>query len=223
MSELVPAPADALLKRQQAFLLHQLATAPDGTLTQSEANKAIPKQIKDELNFTNKSANDIRWKMVVAGLLNEQKVKRTVTYTITDAGRENARELEPIRPLLPAKGTAVPPVDDRVRVAREVYVLAAISRADGKTLTRAATAAVAKQACLQITNLATVRAVLSDLALRGEVEVHRDADAESYALTPAGVALLERLRPACPVLPPTGKPTAPSDEAVRQGREAFVL
>jgi DNA-binding PadR family transcriptional regulator len=220
--ESVPTTSETLLPRQRALLLHQLATAPDGTLTQASANKAIPKQIQNELGLTGRAANDIRGRMVVDGWLTEGKVKRVVTYTITEAGRQQLRELERYIPLLPAKGGVNPPADERARVTREAYVLDALARADGHSSTTVAAAGLGRQECLGL-NPATARAVLTDLALRGDVQVHRTAGSESYSLTPGGAALLARLRGECPVLPPAGKPTPPPNEAVREGREAFVL
>jgi predicted transcriptional regulator len=222
VTESVPTASETLLQRQRSFLLHQLASAPDGTLTQSAANKTIPKQIQEELDLNGKAANDLRWKMVMAGWLTGEKVKRVITCSITETGRQHVRELERYLPLLPAKGKVNPPADEQTRIAREVYVLDALARADGRTMTKAGAASFGKQGCLGL-NPATARAVLTDLALRGDVRVHREADSEAYSLTTGGGELLGRLRAACPVLPPTGRPMPAPNESVRQGREAFVL
>jgi hypothetical protein len=65
--------------------------------------------------------------------------------------------------------------------------------------------------------------VLTELALRGDVEVHRATGAELYVLSASGAERLAALRSECPVLPPTGKPTPATDEFVRAAREAFLL
>jgi predicted transcriptional regulator len=232
------------LQRQQSFLLHQLATTSVGTLTQSAVNQSIPKQIGAELGLNAKTANDLRAKMIVAGWLNGEKVNRVFTYFITEAGRKQLRELERYLPLMPAKGKLNLPADDHMRVTREVYILAALNQAPDRMISKSdlevgfggkgkpkAAELTAKQphlamfrdqSCLGL-NPATTRAVLTDLALRGQVQVHRTADSESYSLTPSGAELLERSQGECPVLPPSGKPTLAPTESVRLGREAFVL
>lgn len=96
--------SDPLLHRRQVLLLHQLATAPNGSLRQSEANKTIPKQIQTELGLPGKMANELRGRMIADGWLAEEKLKRVVTYSITDAGRHRLRELEQFLPLQPAMG-----------------------------------------------------------------------------------------------------------------------
>ncbi len=222
MPENAPTASEPLLRRQQAFLLHQLATASDGTLSQSAANKAIPKQIQEELNLPAKAANDLRGEMALSGWLTEVKVKRIVTYSITEAGKQQFHDLERFLPLLPAKGKNRPPADDWIRVAREVYILDALARADGQTMSKTNAAAFSKQNCLEL-NPATARAVLTELALRGDILVHRSNGSESYSLTPEGTALRGKLRSECPILPPLGKPSSAPNESVHRGREAFVL
>jgi predicted transcriptional regulator len=235
--------SDSLPNRQQAYLLHQLANAPDGKLVQSEADKATPTQLRKELQFTPaKHLKELRRQLVSAGLIGEEKVGRVVTHSITDAGRQRLRELERYIPLLAAKGAVNPPADDGVKVARVVYILDALARAQRQTIPKADLDAgfgtkpkagelatqhadavpFRTQECLRL-NAATARAVLTDLALRDEVQVHRSGASESYTLTPTGAERLARLREECPVLPPTGKPTPAPNEAIAQAREAFLL
>ena len=245
MSEVASALSEVLLSQQRAFLLYQLASAPEGKRSQSDANSAIPTQFKKELKLTAKVANALRHEMASSGWIDEEKSGKNVTYSVTEAGRRQLHDLERYIPLLPAKGTVNPPPDGRVRVAREVYVLDALSRAAGQRISkddmdagfggrpklkvaelaakRPDVVAFRDQHCLGL-NPATTRAVMAELALRSEVSIHRTADSESYALTAAGSELLGRLRGECPVLPPTGgKPTPAPDESIRQGREAFLL
>ncbi|MBA4192132.1 MAG: hypothetical protein C0467_29495 [Planctomycetaceae bacterium] len=233
----------SLPDRQQAYLLHQLANAPDGRLTQSDADKATPAQLKNELRFTPvKNLKELRRQMVTAGVLAEEKAGRVVTYSITEVGRQRLRELHRSIPLIAAKGTVNPPVDDGVKVAREVYILDSLSRAQRHTISKTdldagfgtkpkAGELAAKhpdavpfrtQECLRL-NGATARAVLTELALRDDVQVARSAGSESYTLTPSGAARLVRLRGECPVLPPTGKPTLAPSESIAQARQAFLL
>lgn len=244
MPENIPTERENHLQRQQSFLLHQLATASNGTLTQTAANQAIPKQIGADLGLNAKSANDLRGKMIEAGWLTGEKLNRVFTYFITEEGRKQLRELERYLPLMPAKGKLNLPANDHVRVTREIYILAALKQAPDQMISKSdlevgfggkgkpkAAELTAKQpylamfrdqSCLGL-NPATARAVLTDLALRGDVQVHRTPETESYSLTPGGAALLKQRRGECPVLPPSGKPTLVLTESVRLGREAFVL
>lgn len=245
MPETAPISSEVLPTQQRAFLLHQLVSAPDGKLSQSDANPAIPAQFKKELKLTAKAANAIRHEMAMSGWVVEEKSGRNVTYSVTEAGRQQLHDLERYVPLCPAKGIINPPADDRVRVAREVYILGSLFRAVNQTISKpdldvgfggrpklkvAELAAkypdvvgFRDQHCLGL-NPATTRAVLSELALRGDILVRRTADFESYSLTPAGAEVLGRLRGQCPVPPPAGaKPTPAPNESIRQGREAFLL
>jgi predicted transcriptional regulator len=231
--------------QQRAFLLHQLAHAPGGKLSQSDANSAIPAQFKKELKLSAKAANALRHEMVGTGWIVEEKSGRNVLCSVTEAGRQHLRQLDRYIPLLPAKGAVNLPADDRVRVTREVYVLDALARAAGRTISKANlevgfggkpklkiaelaakhpdVTAFRDQHCLAL-NPATTRTVLSELALRGVISVNRLADSESYSLTTAGSEMLDKLRSECPVLPPTGgKPIPAPNESVRRGREAFLL
>lgn len=242
MSETAPT-SDVLLNRRHAYLLHQLATAPDGRLPQSEADKTTPKQIKQELRLTPaKEVKELRRGMVASGWVAEEKSGRVVTHAITEAGRQHLGELERYIPLRPAKGIVNPPADDGLGVVRELYVLDALSRAARQTISKVDldagfgnkpkaaelaaeypdVVAFRTQECLKL-NAATARAVLSELALRGDIVVHRLPDSESYSLAPSGAELLGRLRGECPVLPPTGKPAPATNEAIRLAREAFLL
>lgn len=249
MSERVSSSSETLTFQQHAFLLHQLANAPEGILSQSDANKTIPKQIKEELKLGSEAANKARGGMASSGWLIEEKINRKVIYSITDAGKQQYRVLERYIPLLPAKekakkGKANQPADERMRVAREAYILSALHQAPSHTISKAdletgfggkgkpkvaelATkhphlAYFRDQYCLGL-NPATTRTVLSEFALSGNILVHRTADSESYSLAPAGKELFSRLRSEFPVLPPTGKPTPTSSETVRRAHEAYLL
>lgn len=203
-------------------MLHQLASAPDGRLPQGDANKAIPKQLKSELQLTPAVLKSLRAQMVAAGWVTEEKSGRVVTLTVTEVGKQQLRALAPYVPLSPAKGTVSPPTDERVRTVRETYILDALARAPDRTMSRTDVAGLTNQHCLGL-NPATARAVLTELALRGNVDVRRATDAELYALTASGAERLAGLRTQCPVLPPTGKPTPTADAGVQTAREAFLL
>ncbi|WP_439625033.1 hypothetical protein [Gemmata sp.] len=244
MSETAPDSADARLPRRHAFLLSQLANAREGILSQPDANKAIPKQIRDELGLGPKPANAVRDELTNSGWLAAAKIDKKVVYEITDAGKLHLRDLERYVPLAPAKGKLNLPADAWTERAREAYVLTALSQAPDRTISKAdlevgfggkgrpkAAELSAKQPhlalfrdqhCLGL-NPATTRAVLTDLALRGAVRVQRAADAESYSLTTDGADLLGRLRAECPVLPPAGKPSPAPKETLRHAREAYLL
>jgi DNA-binding PadR family transcriptional regulator len=233
-----------LLHRQHALLLQQVAISPNETVTQSTANKGIPKQIQLELSLSARAANGLRNEMVATGWLAEETVKRVVTYSITELGKKQLIDLDRYLPLLPAGGKLNLPENTDASVAREVYLLDALARAPKRTISKndldvgfggkgklkakelSATlphlAMFRDQSCLGL-NPATTRAILTELAFRGDIQVLRTEGTESYSLTAGGIASLARLRSQCPVLPPTGKPSSAPNEAVRRGREAFLL
>ena len=87
VSENPPQDCELLALKQQAFLLDQLNSSRGGQLSRTDANKRIPKQIQEELALAPSAANDLRTALVSRGFLTEQRVARSVSYTITAAGQ----------------------------------------------------------------------------------------------------------------------------------------
>ena len=193
-----------------------------------------------QLNAT--KADRLRTSMVQDGLLLEEKVGRSSTFAITDKGVQELEHLKCFIPLQPAKGNVSS--GDNFPGARQAFVLGALARAPGQRIERAAldaafggkpklsikelarthpdVALFRDQHCLAL-NPATIIAVLTELVINNDVEVHRTSAVESYSLTPSGSDRLALLRNQWPILPPSGKPTRALNESIRLGREAFLL
>ena len=187
MSDHPPRCAELLYLKRQAFLLDQVASARDGKLSRTDANKPIPKQIQDELTLDAATAGDFRREMVSRGLLAEQKVKRSVVLAITEAGRTLLRDNHFYVPLRPAKGE-VNDADDSVlrqkRVALLLLQLVDIPEG-GHTPADLKKKFEPLQAKLKL-NSATARFVRGGLADVRFIAVTRTARSEKYVLTEAG-------------------------------------
>lgn len=176
---------------RRAFLLHQLATAPDGKRTQADANKRTPKQLQDELALPPADANDLRATMTAQGLL-EVVAGRSVTYAITAAGRVWLRKNEAFIPLLPAKGEVNPQADPAVQEARVAWLLLQLLGLPAEGATPSVLNKKGGPKRLDL-NAATSRQVRGELVVRGLIAVARTARSERYTLTPAGLAHLAAL------------------------------
>ena len=229
MSSPSSAPTEILTQRQHAFLLHQLASSPEGTLTQSILTKTTPTQIKQELQLNATTLKKLLAEMQEQGWITTEKHGRDITVKITEVGRQQLQTLSQFIPLQPAGGKLNIAPDERASQLRETYLLDQFQHAPKQTIVRSSLDAAfggkpklkvkelnkqhpevigfRDQHCLKL-NAATTRHVLSELVHRGDVHVQRSADSESYTLTPQGVERLKALRSECPILPPTGKPTA---------------
>jgi len=187
VSDHPPRCAELLYLKRQAFLLDQVASARDGKLSRTDANKPIPKQIQDELTLDAATAGDFRREMVSRGLLAEQKVKRSVVLAITEAGRTLLRDNHFYVPLRPAKGE-VNDADDSVlrqkRVALLLLQLVDIPEG-GHTPADLKKKFEPLQAKLKL-NSATARFVRGGLADVRFIAVTRTARSEKYVLTEAG-------------------------------------
>ncbi len=100
------ADADPLTQRRHAFLLHQLANAPEGGLTAGAANK-IPAAIQKELGLTPAIAARLREELEGDWRLSYTPVKGSKRIAITEAGRERLRVLGRFVPLQPARGERI--------------------------------------------------------------------------------------------------------------------
>ena len=189
-----PQGSELLALKRQAFLLHQLSSAPDGTLPQTKANQQIPKQIKVELSLLTRVVNGLRADLHSQGFLTKQKVKRSVHYTLTDAGRGWLRDNQHYIPLRPANGSVHVASDESVQQRRVAYLLFQLvnAPADGFTPTELKKKLGSQESKLKL-NPATARLVLSKFAEEQLITVSRTARAEKYRLTPSGYAHLVAL------------------------------
>jgi DNA-binding PadR family transcriptional regulator len=128
------APATSTLAdRQRAFLLGQLAAAPDRRLGKGEANKHLPK----EIGLSAGEANRLRDTLRREGYLQTSREKRALYYELTDEGEAYLQTLPPYAPPAPrAKGKANLDVDDDVRRWRKSYLLMQVLAGSGNSLSQ---------------------------------------------------------------------------------------
>ncbi|MBN9517564.1 hypothetical protein J0H58_03445 [bacterium] len=177
--------SDVLDLQRQAFLLHQLAAAPNGTRTRADADKRIPKPLQEELTLTPATADTWRGTLKDRGLVREVGGKG-VAHAITDAGREWLREHDVFIPLAPARGKVGPPPDAAVANARTVWVM--LQLLDAPAEGASATTLNKRRAPARLgLNSATTRQVRGELVVRRLVAVSRTPRSERFTLTPAGV------------------------------------
>ncbi len=221
--------ADSLSNRQRAHLLKQLAQAPEGMLTASEAKK-IPAITKKELGLTAEVAELIRGELEREGKIISTKIGRSSKIVITPAGRELLGELAHL-----LKDSNLP--------FQEAYVLDVFSRATDRTISTAELElALGKkptmkvlaarhpsvlpfrdQRYLKLNSVAAFHGLLAAHVDSGDLAVQVTGDGISYTLTPVGSERLKSLRTDYPVLPPTGGLNAKTQERIRQAQIAFIL
>ena len=239
--------AEPLAKRRRAYLLHQLANAPDGGLTAGVANK-IHAGVNKELGLTPEDAARLHEELEREGLMTSAPARNSKRFAITDAGQKQYRELSEFVPTAPAKKPSQPRGSRPKKVAggddgpdrplREAYILDALSRAKNKTIAKADLAlAMGKQPpatphpdavpfrdqkFLKL-DTGTLSSHLAALAAGGEIDIRDAGDAESYTLTTSGSERLGQLRSQYPVLPPTGSLSAKTTERIQEVRIAVIL
>jgi predicted transcriptional regulator len=181
--------AELLDRKRQAFLTHQLNSAPAGKLTRTQANNRIPQQIQEELALTPSAANNLRTILAAKGLLSELKVRRSVSYTITDAGRVWIRENQAYIPLSPARGKANVATDVTVQAWQVAYLLLQLADApNGGQIPTELNKRLGPGKLML--DAPTARFVRGELAVRGFIAVTRNSRSEKYSLTPAGKSFL---------------------------------
>lgn len=226
--------------RRQAFILHQLASAPNGTRSRADADKRTPKPLREELSLTPAAADAWRGALRDRGLVREVGEK-VVSHAITDAGREWLREHDVFIPLAPARGRVGPAPDAAVADARTAWVMLQLLDAPAEGASATTLNKRPGPARLGL-NSATARRVRGELVVRRMVAVSRTLRSERFALTPAGLTYLTglsfdglgTLKIAAPALtrllqaargasapPPTG-PTAPPPVPPAQLEEVVV-
>jgi DNA-binding MarR family transcriptional regulator len=77
---------EAVQKYAQPYLLFQVLTAKRTPLGRTEANRKLRGFPRDDLKLTATTANQVRGKLIAAGLLEVTKAGREETYTVTPAG-----------------------------------------------------------------------------------------------------------------------------------------
>jgi DNA-binding MarR family transcriptional regulator len=126
------APVAGQTEQQQSFLLRQLLEAtPHHRLVKGEANRKIPAGAAREIGLTPAVANRGRDALAQQGYIRVSRVKQTVTYELTDAGREYLQTLAPYPPPEPEDETS-----EEIRGYQKAHLLLQLLRADQRTLAR---------------------------------------------------------------------------------------
>jgi len=171
---------------QRAFLLLQLQEARGGQLAKGKANR-FPRAVQRELNLSPSTANSLRDELVQEGYARAGRKGGSLTYEITDAGRDLLRTL-PQKPI-PTDGR--PPaereVSEEVRKFRRTFLLFQLFETDGQVLEQKIVNRFRepgrKFLDLRAPVANSLRKALSD---EGLIEVARQGRNATYRLTPAG-------------------------------------
>jgi predicted transcriptional regulator len=194
-----PAPAappdPALLARQQAVLLYQIADAPDQKLSMGQANRRLTLATKKALQLSNEVAEQRRVELVEQGLLNTTTEGRTLFYELTEQGRQRLRTLPRPESLT---GRAQPEVIDEstipepLRREQRAYILLQLFLARQRRLTqkevRDGLTDRVQRALGMSKALAGRR--LEGLVEQGLVRTRKAEQGQEHELTPDGVDYL---------------------------------
>lgn len=207
------------ITRRRAILLRQVEAAPGGRIVKGDANKSVPAGEK-RAGLTTAEANRVREALVANGHLAAETTGRVAAYMLTPAG---AAYLDTIRGFLPTAPGVRLPANDRVRRAREAYLLMQLFRAPGRRLTRGEANKFGTNAAEVLDlNPPTARHVRGELAAAGYLSVAPTGRTESYALTPAGRLYLGALSDFPDlVFPLSGDTLADLLEAARESAKQF--
>lgn len=189
-----PVPQSALEMQRRAFLLGQFAGESVGTKSRGELNKKIPAAARRELQLTNAVAGAVRHDLVEQKYLFESKQGRTVSFAITDAGREQLASLE-----VPTFGKSRKPpiplnedtITDEVREGQKAFLLLQLFDADGHMLPQGDANRIPKALVASLglkPYVANYRR--AKLAQQGYIKISRTGRSQEYSLLPDGIDYL---------------------------------
>jgi len=196
-----PMGASANNQGRHYVLLAQLAKAPEGKMSLSEANRKLPVSLKKVLHLGANQAGEARQELADLGYMNKTGSGKRLTYEITEAGRDYLQSLPPYQP--PRKPRSAPSrpegpnatkprgkiheaADESMRQQRFSYLMLQLLRAHHYTLSQGQariTDSLGKDLHL---NAATAWHVRHELAEKGYAEIHLSGRTERYTLTQAG-------------------------------------
>jgi DNA-binding PadR family transcriptional regulator len=153
-----------------------------------EANRKIPAPVARQIGLTPAVANRVRDALAQQGYIRVSRVKQTITYELTDAGREYLQTLTPYPPPEPEDETA-----EEIRGYQKAHLLLQLLRADQHALARGQANRSRGPADLELTTRAANR-LRKRLAQEGLVEIIPGQRTESYRLTDRGRTTLGTLR-----------------------------
>jgi DNA-binding MarR family transcriptional regulator len=169
-----------------AFLLLLLSAAPHRRLTQGDLKRKLRTRAAASRGLTPESAGALLGRCEAQGHVRREQTRRTVTYTLTDAGAAHLSTLG--APPLAVRGNIVPPANDQIRTYRTAYLLFEVLRAPGQSLAEAeASDHVSDYARDRLDlNVATARHLWKEFAAQGLLTRSGEGRIARYSLTPAG-------------------------------------
>jgi predicted transcriptional regulator len=225
-SETLPAVDPGVQQRkQEAFLLNQVAQAPDQKLSQGEANKKIPATIAEEHKLDVKTANEVRESLVERGLLQKGKEGRSVTFTLTGPGRTYLDQHKDDVPAVPegSGGDVIPASNETIQKRRTAYLLRQVLEADPDPLPQGdANKKTLLSQELEL-NAPTANHLRAELVSRGLLNSTKGRTV-SYTLTDTGRKYLDEHKDdVATVIQSRGRVIPPSTADVRQYRVSYLL
>jgi predicted transcriptional regulator len=216
--------------RQRAFLLQQLADAPEQCLNQGTANRQLIAAVKRELELDNATANELRETLEREGHLRITR-GRPFVYELTEKGRTYLATLPAVEVGRTVPAT-LPEVSEELRQKQHYVLLNQIAEAGGFGLSGAMANRQLGRAVQRELELDTKIANLLRQALAEQdyIEIEKEGRSVTYRLTDAGRAYLATL-PVVEISSGRGegkgegrKPriVEVSDE-VRKNQQAFLL
>jgi hypothetical protein len=178
-----PSPTDP---PRLAFLLHLLAAASNRRLTQGELNRKLRTRAAESQGLTPESAGPLLESCEAQGQVRAERARRTVAYTLTEAGAAHLGALEV--PPLAGRGNIIPPASDEIRSYRTAYLLFEVLRAPGQSVAEAEAGDHVNDYArnnLDL-NVATARHLWKEFAAQGLLARSGDGRIARYSLTRDG-------------------------------------
>jgi predicted transcriptional regulator len=179
--------AQRLNFQKWCLLNHLLEATPHHRLSKGDANGKLRAALQRELELTPARATELREALASEHYITIAKKGRSVTYELTDTGREYLQMLDPYPPEPP-----VEPVPETVLRHQMAHVLFQLFRAEGQTLGRGQANQKRGPTDLELTPQAANK-LRKQLAKQGALEIIKGSRSESYRLTPRGEELLATL------------------------------
>jgi DNA-binding PadR family transcriptional regulator len=187
--------AAQLNEAQQAYLLHFLAQAPEGSMRHGEIRKKVELISASRIGLNPNIAMPGLERMVADGMIESFTKRGTTCYRISERGRARLQSLESHRPeIRQTGGDFVPPANENIKREREAILLLGLLEADRYTLT----GGEANRLCARTPGLdlnpTTATQIRQELADRGLIQIEEQGRTIRYTLTPAGRLALGNMK-----------------------------
>ncbi len=181
-----PLPSAPEDQPQLAFLLQMLFAAPEHRLTQGELKRKLGTRAARSQGLTPQSAIALLDRCEAHGHLRKQSSKRTVAYTLTEAGSAHLTTLG-VYPV-PGRGRIIPPSNDQIQAHRTALLLFEVLKGPEQSLAEAEISDhISDRARQELDlNVATARHLCMELAAQGLLARSGEGRIARYAITQAG-------------------------------------